>query len=429
MNTFSRYIFYLSSQKWNREKIECYQDERLKNIISHAARNVPYYRNLFKKIKLNHETFRGRIDMHKIPPLDKETLRKRSDEFIADDAITYGINWDSTSGSTGTPLRLIIDNSTKAHKLAAVIRAYQWAGYFPGKKVFSIQSYTFNNSNKIFKHYRFINLWRFNSRLLRKETALDILKMIDSLKPNIFIGYPFSMLMLKRFADQEGIQIHPFDAIVTAGETLSERRRKLLESAYQCKVIDFYSHHENVAIISECRHQKKHLFENFAYNEIAEQKGNDTSKHVVGELLGTGFYNYAMPLIRYKTGDTVVMNDDNSTCECGMSFKTISQITGRQNDYIETPDGRFLGNVLEHAVDKAKGVMLSQCVQDSIDHIYINIICDNTFDHDSIVAFETGLRERLGNEIKIEFKIVQHLERNQSGKTPFILSKIGHHYL
>jgi phenylacetate-CoA ligase len=424
-----KFVFYIRSQKWNRKTIEEYQDRMLIKVVKHAAQNVLYYHNLFRKIKFNPNEFRGRADMHKIPLLDKEILRTRQNEFVAENADKYGINWDSTSGSTGTPLHLIIDNSTKAHKLAAVLRSYQWAGYSPWEKTFSIQSYTFDNPDDISKHYRFVNLWRFNSKLLSKDTAIEVVEMINNIKPKIFIGYPFSILMLSRFAKEQGLSIHPPESIVTAGETLSDQRRKLLEDAYKCKVFDFFSLHEDVAIMTECSYQTKHLYEDFAYNEIVDDHGQDASTRGIGELVGTGFYNYAMPLIRYRIGDIVRIDAGDQSCRCGRQFKVVKEIIGRQNDYLETPDGRFLGNVLEHAIDNSKGVVLSQCVQDAVDHVYLNLIIDDTFNDDSKVEMEEGLRARLGSEIKIDFKIVTELEKNKSGKTPFIMSKIGHEYI
>lgn len=426
---FRQYLFYLKTQKWDRKTIDDYQDRQLVRIVKHAAQHVPYYRNLFNDMGFDPSAFRGGADMHKIPLLDKETLRTRQKEFIADNADQYGINWDSTSGSTGTPLHLIIDNSTKAHKLAAVLRSYQWAGYLPWKKTFSIQSYAFDNPEDISRHYRFVNLWRFNSRLLSKDTTIEVVEMINNIKPKIFIGYPFSILMLSRFAKEQGLSIHPPESIVTAGETLSEQRRAALERAYHCKVYDFFSLHEDVAVITECRYQTKHICEDFAYNEIVDDHGQDASTRGIGELVGTGFYNYAMPLIRYRIGDIVRIDTGDQSCKCGRQFKVVKEIIGRQNDYLETPDGRFLGNVLEHSIDNAKGVIFSQCVQDAVDHIYLNLIIDDTFNDDSKVELEKGFRVRLGNEIKIDFKIVTELEKNKSGKTSFIMSKIGHEYI
>ena len=90
--------------------------------------------------------------------------------------------------------------------------------------------------------------------------------------------------------------------------------------------------------------------------------------------------------------------------------KPANEIIGKQNDYIVTPDGRYLGNVLEHSVDNAKGVMQSQCVQDSVDGIYVNLVVDDSFNDDSIKALEEGLRKRLGDEIRIHFKQVDVLD-------------------
>jgi phenylacetate-CoA ligase len=429
IRVLKRHVFYSNSQNWSKEQIELYQDKKLIQIVKHAATNVPYYRNLFSSIGFDVNKFRGRKDMHKVPLLDKQTLRTHQKEFIADNADRFGINWETTSGSTGTPLNLAIDNSTKAHKLAAVLRSYRWAGYIPWKKTFSIQSYKFADPKAIYKRYPMVNMWRFNSRLLSKDASLEILAMINDLKPEMMIGYPFSIYMLSKFAKDEGIPIHPIRSIVTAGETLSEKRRKLLEEAYHCSVYDFYSHHEDVAIISECQKHSKHLFDDFSYTEIIDAETGEIKTSGTGELVGTGFYNYAMPLIRYRVGDKVVLDGNQEACPCGCKFRTLEEIIGRQNDYIVTPDGRYIGNVLEHAIDKSKGVILSQCVQDSVNHVYLNLIVDNTFSKDSIIDLEKGIRARLGDELLIDYKIVTELEKKPSGKTPFIMSKIGQEFI
>ncbi|MCK5684873.1 hypothetical protein KAJ27_12160, partial [bacterium] len=202
----------------------------------------------------------------------------------------------------------------------------------------------------------------------------------------------------------------------------------LLEEAYNCKVYDFFSHREDVAIIAECRHRKKHILESFAFNEVLDEQGN-TSKSGSGLLVGTGFYNYAMPLIRYNLGDNVVLDMENQDCPCGCKSRTIKEIVGRQNDFLEMPDGRFVGNVLHPALENVKGLKMSQCVQDKIDHIYINMIIDESFSEESSRVLEQGLRLRLGNDVDIDFKIVDQLERTKSGKTQFVLSKIGRDYI
>jgi len=56
-------------------------------------------------------------------------------------------------------------------------------------------------------------------------------------------------------------------------------------------------------------------------------------------------------------------------------------------------------------------------------------VVDETYNEDSRIALEKGLRKRLGNKIKLIFKIVPQLGKSRSGKTPFIISKIGNKYI
>jgi phenylacetate-CoA ligase len=425
------YFFYKKSQFWSKKRIEKYQDQKLIKLVQHAAENVPYYRELFKQIGFDASTFTGRADMYKIPLLDKDTVRNRHKEFIAENSKNFGINYDSTSGSTGTPLKLIIDDATETTKLTCLVRSYFWAGYRLRKKSFGLQSYLKKNfpkdSGLIFSRSK--NVYRFDSNNLNQESAIRIAKELNVVKPKFYFGYPLPLMMLGKFALENGIELHSPESIIVYGETLSKARRTILENYYKAKIYDFYSLHECSAIISDCAHGNRHWMEDLAYNEVIDHEGN-TLLEGSGELVGTNLYNYAMPLIRYKIRDYVTIANENKKCECGRKFRIVEEIIGRQNDYFETPDGRVLGNVMEHSIDKAIGVILSQAVQDKIDHIYVNLVVDNTFDPElSFKNIETAMRKRIGNDIQLEFRIVQELEKTKGGKTPFILSKIGNNYL
>ncbi len=419
-----QYLFYRKSQRWSRVQLEKYQDQQLIKIVRHAGKSVPYYRNLFIEIGFNPEEFNGRNDLHLIPTLDKETVRTRKKDLISDKAEKFGINRVSTSGTTGTPLHLILDDSTDANFLASLIRCYHWSGYRFFRKTFSLQSYYLKNRDIEYK--RLYNVIRFDSCGLRPESAIEAVKMINRYKPTFFMGFPFDIVMLIRFAKEAGISINRPKSVLCYGETLSQKKREFLESELGCPVFDFFSHHECVAMIAECEHGVKHLIEDFACNEIVDEAGNDCSESGEGELIGTTLYNYAMPLIRYKTGDQVVLRNRSQKCSCGREFQEIKEVKGKQTDYLETPDGRVLSTVMSHAIDNAKGVVMSQCIQDSIDNIEVLIVVDSSYDSDSEKELEFGLRKRVGDEIKLNIRKVNQLEKNSGGKSPFIISRIGH---
>ncbi len=415
-----RYRFYQKSQFWTKKQIEKFHDEKLIKLLQHAGKQVPYYRDLFKKLNFDINKFRGREDLTHLPLLDKETVRSCKEKLISNNAAKFGITWDSTSGSTGTPLHFILDNSVQANKIAALLRSYNWAGYRLGKRTFSIQSYYFTDTDYTFNP--FYNILRFDSNRLSRDSALRVIREINRKRPKFFMGFPFDLLMLATFAHDAGIEIHPPQSIVTYGETLSDEKRNLLEKSFKCKIHNFFSMHECAAMISECEHGNLHLIEDFAYHEIIKEDG-------ISKLVGTSLYNFSMPLIRYKINDAIVPESEDTTCACGRHFRMVKKILGKQCDYIETPDGRILGAVMSHSIDNAQGVICSQLIQNSIHHIDVKLVVDKTYNDTSEQRLETGLRKRLGNAIELKFIQVSQLEKpEKSGKTPFIISKIGNKY-
>ncbi len=414
IKVLSRFWVYRKSQFWKADEIRQYQMKSLKKLLIHCKEHVPYYRKLFKETGFDPSEFNDLKEIEKIPTLSKQTVRQKPSVFIAENADKFGITWDSTSGSTGTPLHLILSDAVQANKIVALLRCFGWAGYRLGMKTFCVQSYYFKDAD--YKFNRLYNILRFDSNRLKKESAVSVAKAIHKFKPKFFMGFPFDLLMIGKFAAEAGMKIDPPKSILTYGETLSPKRRKQLADLYNCRVFNFYSLHESAAMIGQCEEGKLHLIEDFAYHELQNEN-----------LIGTSFYNYSMPLIRYEIGDHISL-DNSGKCSCGRAFRVVNDIQGKACDVIQTPDGRILGAVMSHSIDKAKGVVCSQLIQEESDLLKVKLITDQNFDEHSQTELEKGLRKRLGNEMKVVFEQVNDLERRSSGKTPFILSKIGNEF-
>ena len=415
---FRRYLFYQKSQHWNRQQVLDYQNAKLKEIVVYAGKYVPYYRELFREIGLDTSTFRGIEDLQKIPLLDKETLRTRQKEFIADTVHELDAQVEKTSGSTGTPLTLMIDKHCRANKYAAYARAYRWSGYRPGALRFIVKGLS-ESKPKPYGYDPLRNMIYLNSSKMTRENCLAAAKLAAKYKPSIFEGYARSFIDFYnnicndyKIASPRGIFVY--------GETVTQPIREFVQSAYGAHLYDFYSHAENAVMICEKPDQKKYLMEDYFYPEIVDTQGH-TAVDGYGELVGTSFYNYAMPFIRYKTRDMVRLSDDKRNTN---AFRQVETIEGRMDDYILLPDGRKI-YFAEGAVGYAKGVIAAQYIQDQPGHLTINLIVDDTFSEDQYPMIEQGLVKRIGDSLKVHFKIVNELEKKPSGKVPFIINRIG----
>lgn len=415
----SRKRFYSKSQYWTREEINAHQDKKLIEIVQHAAEHVPYYRDLFKNIDFDPKTFRGRQDIEKIPLLDKETLRTRYKEFIADNASKYGIIWHKTSGSTGTPLNMALDNYSIANKWAATARAYNWTGYNLGNKIFYIKGLADDRK----KDYCFRlkeNSLNFHSSSMSVENCRKVHKLLMSQKPQYYSGYARSILLFAQILKQEGLKLPNPKAILCFGETVTSDMRQKLELTYNAQVFDFYGHTENAVLVCESPLHNKYLVEDYFYPELIDEKGIVTLEKR-GELVGTSFYNYAMPLIRYKTRDYITLATKKA--EENINFKTVHEIEGRKDDYITTPDGRTLF-LAEGAINYAQGIVTAQYIQEQPDTLIINLVTDSTFETKYFDDIKVGLVARFGKDMNFEFRVVDQLEQSRAGKTPFIINRL-----
>lgn len=415
---FRRYLFYQQSQHWNQQQVLDYQNAKLKEIVTYAGKYVPYYRNLFSEIGLDTSTFRGIEDLQKIPLLDKNTLRNRTQEFVATSVDVLDPQIETTSGSTGTPLVLSIDKHSRANKYAAYIRAYRWSGSYSGATRFVIKGFS-ESKNKPYGYDLLRNMVYLNCSRINNENCLGVYRILITHKPVIFEGYARSFVDFYNIVSAEGLKLPSPKGIFAYGETVTQGVRSFLETSYQTKLFDFYSHAENAAMICEMPDNKRYLMEDYFFPEIVDSEGKPAADGY-GELVGTSFYNYAMPFIRYKTRDMVRLGDDQSKA---VAFRQVEAIEGRMDDCILLPDGRKI-YFAEGAVGYAKGVIAAQYIQDQPGHLTINLIVDETFNEDQYPMIEKGLVKRIGDSLKINFQIVDELEKKQSGKVPFIINRI-----
>src|SRR3990172_1920016 len=98
-----------SAPYWSPDKLAEWSSERRKAILAHAYENVPYYRRLFDKFDIQPEKIEDSEVWRRIPTLDKSTLRSNSEALTARGKYSQGAVWASTSGSTGMPLKILLD--------------------------------------------------------------------------------------------------------------------------------------------------------------------------------------------------------------------------------------------------------------------------------------------------------------------------------
>jgi phenylacetate-CoA ligase len=156
---------------------------------------------------------------------------------------------------------------------------------------------------------------------------------------------------------------------------------------------------------------------------ILKDDNTEAKPGETGRLVATNFSNYAFALINYDTKDIVKISG-NQNCSCEKGGMVLDYILGRVEDYIITPEGRFVGR-LDHLFKDAKYVRNGQIVQIEINQVIIRIEKENGYTGKIEKSILQEARARLGDTIDIQFEYVKEMEREPNGKLKFVVQNIN----
>ena len=118
----------------------------------------------------------------------------------------------------------------------------------------------------------------------------------------------------------------------------------------------------------------------------------------------------------------------NEICSCGRGYKLLKEVVGRQQEMLETPEGKYIhGEFFTHIFWEIDGVKEFQVVQEKIDTIVIKIVPEDDFNEKQLDKIREIVRER-SEGWTVEFKFVDAIKRTGAGKYKFIINNIGENY-
>jgi len=404
-----------------------YQEEKLRKLLIHSLRTVPYYGTLFSGAGLDEKTLQKlNIEgLSKIPFLEKETIRKDPLSFISSRHAKEKLYCYYTSGTTGTPVSIYF--SAETHQLWSAhyeSRCRNWAGVqreerramIGGRLVVprGISSPPFWRNNWAEKQ---LYMSAFH---ISPSTAPLYLEALRRFSPDYLVGYASSWYFLSRFIVEQKLEPLKVKAVLTSSEKLTEEMRKTIEGAFRCEVFDAYSGVEACCLASECGKHGLHVSPDVGIIELVREDGSPAGPGETGEIVATGLLNFVQPLIRFRTGDYAVMSE--SACSCGSAMPLLCELVGRLEDTVIGPDGRE--TVRFHGLFVGlKNVREGQVIQESLDKLRLRIVSAPGFSVEDEAELERRVNERLGS-VETVIEIVEGIERTERGKYRAVISRV-----
>ena len=283
-------------------------ENRIRKILIYSKLHVPYYSSVLPSIDiLSNEYIFDLLDS--IPLLSRNILQDQKALFhssIGDKSTWIKIR---TSGTSGEPLEIVLDVeslTTETILFSEHVDSLLCSQKWRKGEVFHLTLHAnagsrsmpslWDNEGCSIK-WNLINIWQLeNDDFFRYLSRIN--GQIITLMPSVA-----ELLAQRLLASNREGDITP-SLIILSGEMVMDQTRNILEKAFSCPVTSLYTISECGILAIAAQENKDYcIAESSVFIEIIDRRGRRLDSNQEGEIIITPLNNYAMPLIRYKTGD------------------------------------------------------------------------------------------------------------------------------
>lgn len=411
---------------WNsdRDQLQFARLESLRRILDHAGRTSTHYQTVFNERGFDPAMVKEFTDIRALPFLTKKDLNSRMDQVLSNSSDINQLTKSSTGGSSGEPLTFYRDRRATQVRRAqdlyfnsridvrpGVKRAWVWGSEIDA---FSMRSSKARIMNLLTE--RAIYFYSFDAT---PESMRRFLLELNKHRPKAIFAYPNMLTALLEFARAESLALHPVPVVVTTAEPLYDFQRRLFGDVLRAHTFERYGSREFGTAAAEVETGGGLvLFEPCYHFEVVDPDGAPVPDGEMGELVITDFWNYAMPLIRYRTGDMVWLARSAGQAT---GWRSLSRIGGRVVDLLLRPDGsRIAGEAMIMLLRKAGFRSKVQVVQNAPDSLIVKYLDGESVAANIQADFQEKANDLFRARMKIEYLAIAKLNHDKSGKYRYV---------
>ena len=202
---------------------------------------------------------------------------------------------------------------------------------------------------------------------------------------------------------------------------LNEKVRSMAKDTLNASLIDHYGQGERVSFAYSHKLGEYYFLPGYAYVELEYSYSDDA--HDLYEIIGTTIWNDVMPIIRYRTGDLIRLQQGLDKVELEKIRYGISPfiaIEGRKSDYILSPEGRRI-IAMNHLPRDVNNIVQMQLIQESQNKLRILVIPSKYFTEEDKNQILINCQGKIPDSIQVSVELVEKIERTKQGKLPFII--------
>jgi phenylacetate-CoA ligase len=412
------------SQHWSADRLNDYQLTKLRAMLEHAAKNVPYYRRLFRSIGFDPQQVRAQSDLRNLPLLDKESIRENLRDLIAENLRPRDMRYFTTGGTMGVPLGFYNMRHAGGRERAFMFAQWARVGFDFSERRALLRGAPVKNS----RHWQYDASERsfvFSNFHMTADNVAEYARVMREKQLPYLHSYPSAVIDFARHLQNQRVEPPRFKAILASSETVYPGQREYVESVFGARLFSWYGHSEDVVLAGECEvNTDYHIFPEYSLVEVLKEDGSvATLEDEVGELVGTALDNFAMPLIRYRTDDWAVMGRDK--CGCGRNYKLLKETKGRRQDMIIGEQENLISpTALNFHTDVFDHVLQVQFYQRERGKVELRIKRGRDYCEQDSLNILAALNEKMGDTVATSLRFVDEIALSPRGKARLVIQEL-----
>lgn len=389
-------------QNYGYEKAIQKRADYLKSVLQHAVDTTLFF-----------EKYKDFKSIEDFPVTNRNMIAENFEGFFSSKFKNTKNHEVETSGSTGVPFKTFHNMQKCMRHHAEVIYLGERANFTFGQKLVYFKLWP-----KLRTKNWILNKYHHSVLALEDE---DIDRLLEEIKGDCrtgLLGYSSAFERICKYLDKSNakpLEKCNVNSAIAMSERLNEYTKKAMEKYFKTTIVSRYSTME-LGIIAQEEMDKAGYFKinsgTFFVEIFNMNKDVPVKNGTYGRIVVTDLFNYAVPLIRYDTGDVgqleVIKNTD------GVEEPYLVNVEGRKLDLILNTKGEILPSQISSYMAKYGEFKQFQFVQCGEKEYILKLNTDKKVAQEEELIAE--YKSVLGDDAIIKIEYVDGIPLLGSGK-------------
>lgn len=406
-----------TAQPRTRADLQRYQLACVRDLVAHAYRHVPYYRELLDRADIRPQDIRSLEDFAAIPASPRADLQMLTPEEACSSLRGLeGLRTITTSGSTGAPLTVRRTVNEERLLLAFRSRAVASCGFGLRMRRATVDYRPDGAPDDS-------RLWTHQKLGILPSLELDwrtpkakLVSAMEAFRPDIINGPPSMLAWLADELTADDRRRIGGRFVVAGSERFTSDLRERIEAGFGLPAGDIYGSHETVFIAFQRPGSREYRVCEQAVRLEVLCEGRPVGPGESGEVVVTALHSYAMPFIRYRLGDEATLGSGSGP------YLSLRSIDGRTLDRFRLTDSRYIvGYALGDCI-KGCGVKVRryQIVQERRDLFRVRLVAAGCIADADLARLREAMRRQLPGDTDLVIERLDTIEQKSRKFVPFV---------